>query len=351
MYNSFYYNKGNVSMCCLQDSLLYKDDWTDVNLADFYFGKEFNNIRHAAEHSLKPPACETCWANERNGTPSMRQQNMYYTPDTYTLLPQIKHVDLRLSNKCNLQCKMCSPSDSDQIAKILGKDYGTADTTALLEQVFALPSLEAVRFAGGEPMIMPEVEQFLHRLVEAKRTNIHIELITNCTTVKPRMLEILNNFDHVDIMASIDGVGKWFEFQRAPARWSIVKRNFHLLYNSRCHVRLVPCIGNINLLGIVDFFQWANQYPNALVTFNEIFTPEYLNFRFVPMELRHNTIKTFKTMRLENAVPGWTNFKERLIYEHVKPTEKQIQQLLDRNALVWGADQTKMREFFPWIYT
>ena len=101
----------------------------------------------------------------------------------------------------------------------------------------------------------------------------------------------------------------------------------------------------------MDFFQWANQYPNALVTFNEIFTPEYLNFRFVPMELRHNMIKTFKTMRLENAVPGWTNFKERLIYEHVKPTEKQIQQLLDRNALVWGADQTKMREFFPWIYT
>ena len=350
MYNSFYYNKGNVSMCCLQDSLFYKDVWDDVdNLDDFYFKKEFDDIRFDIERGIKPSVCETCWANERNGTPSMRQQNMYYNAQTYTAFPKIKHVDLRLSNKCNLQCKMCSPSDSDQIARIMGKDYGTTDTTSLLDQVFKLDSLEAVRFAGGEPMIMPEVEQFLARLVKENRTDIRIEIITNCTTVRTKLLNILDKFDHVDIMASIDSVGKWFEFQRSPARWPIVERNFHLLYDSNCHVRLVPCIGNINLLGVEEFFRWANQYPKALVTFNEIFEPDYLNFRFVPMELRRNLIKNFKAMRLENAVPAWTNFKEHLMYDYVKPTDDQIQRLLDRNALVWRAPEDKMREFFPWI--
>jgi len=352
MYNSFYYNKGNVSMCCLQDSLFYKDDWDDIdNLDDFYFKKEFDDVRFDTERGIKPSVCETCWANERNGTPSMRQQNMYYNSQTYTAFPRIKHVDLRLSNKCNLQCKMCSPSDSDQIAKIMGKDYGTTDTETLLDKIFNLNSLEAIRFAGGEPFIMPEVEEFLYRLVTAKRTNIRIELITNCTSVKQRILEILNNFDHVDIMASIDSTGKWFEFQRYPARWAQVERNFLKLYNSKCNVRLVPCIGNINLLGVADFFRWANQYPRALVTFNEIFTPDYLNFRFVPMDLRRDLIKNFKAMRLENAVPAWTNFKEHLMYEYQNPSDEQIQKLLDRNALVWRANETKMREFFPWIYT
>lgn len=351
MYNSFYYNKGNVSMCCLQDPLLYKDEWADDDLTDFYFKREFDEIRFDVERGGQPKQCRTCWLNEANGTPSMRQHNMYYKPNTEQAFPQIKHVDLRLSNKCNLQCKMCSPSDSDQIAKVMGKDYGTTDTSALLDRVFELPHLEAIRFAGGEPFIMPEVEQFLERLVNENKTHIRIELITNCTTVRPKFLNILNQFDHVDIMASIDGVGKWFEFQRAPARWPIIERNFHLLYNSKCHVRLVPCIGNINLLGVADFFRWANQYPEALVTFNEIFEPDYLNFRFVPMELRRDLIKNFKAMRLENAVPAWTNFKERLMYEYIKPTDRQIQKLLDRNALVWRAPEDKMRKFFPWTYT
>lgn len=350
-YNSFFYNKGNVSMCCLQKPLLYKPIWQGVDIADFYYVAEFDNVRLDMELGKRPSACETCWANERNGTPSMRQENTYYEKHEYSALPKIKHVDLRLSNQCNLQCKMCGPSDSDQIARVMGKHYEQTDTESLLEQILQLPDLEAIRFAGGEPFIMPEVEAFLNKLVKLKRTDIAIEIITNCTVVRKQMIELLNNFDRVDIMASIDSVSKWFEFQRAPAKWIVVERNFHLLYNSNCRIKIVPCIGSINLLGISDFFRWANQYPDAMVTFNEIFEPDYLNFRFVPMEQRRELIKSFKAMKLANAAPAWTNFKERLMYEYTKPTNTQIQALLDRNRLVWHADENKMREFFPWIYT
>jgi hypothetical protein len=62
-------------------------------------------------------------------------------------------------------------------------------------------------------------------------------------------------------------------------------------------------------------------------------------------------IKQFKAMKLVNADDAWINFKERLMYEYVEPTDEQIQQLLDRNALVWRAPEDKMKEFFPWIYT
>lgn len=350
-YNSFYYNKGNVSHCCLQTPLFRKTRWDDVaNIQDFYYRREFDDVRFELEQGRQPKACETCWANERNGTVSMRQQNMYYKPNEATYIPKIRHVDLRLSNKCNLQCKMCSPSDSDQIARIVGKTYEPTDTETLLDRVYEMTDVEAIRFAGGEPFVMPEVEQFLHRLVQGNKRHINIEIITNVTSVKPRLLETLNEFDRVDIMASIDSVGRWFEFQRYPAQWSQVERNFSKLYNSKCHTRLVPCIGNINLLGVADFFEWANQYPDALVTFNEIFEPEFLNFRFVPMDLRQSMIKRFSSMRLANAVPAWNNFKQKLMYEYVEPSEQLIEQLQDHNRLVWQCTQQQMEEFFPWIY-
>ena len=351
MYNSFFYNKGNVSMCCLQEPLLYKDDWEGTDLKDFYFNRSFDKIRFDVERNIKPKECQTCWINEDNNTPSMRQQNMYYNSGNYSAFPKIKHVDLRLSNKCNLQCKMCSPSDSDQIARVMGKEYETIDTSSLLDQILNLPELEVIRFAGGEPFIMPEVDEFLEKMIAKNRTNVNIEIITNCTTVRKGMIELLNKFNKVDIMASIDSVGKWLEFQRSPARWAIIERNFHMLYNSKCHVRLVPCIGAINLLGVADFFEWANQYPRAPVTFNEIHDPDYLNFRFVPMDMRRDMIKKFKAMKLVNAMPAWTNFKEKLMYEYIKPTDDQIQRLLDRNLLVWQSPENQMREFFPWIYT
>ena len=44
----------------------------------------------------------------------------------------------------------------------------------LLDLDLELPDLETVRFAGGEPFIMPEVEEFLYKLVEQDKTNLKI---------------------------------------------------------------------------------------------------------------------------------------------------------------------------------
>ena len=351
MYNSFYYNKGNVSMCCLQNKLLRKTDWSDVNnLEEFYKNSEFQKIRSTLQSNIYPTECNTCWVMENQGTESMRQSNPYFM-GIQDQTPRITHVDLRLSNKCNLACRMCFAGDSDQIAKLEGIEIQPSDTSKILDLVLDLPDLKNIRFAGGEPFVMPEVIDFLNKLVSIERTDIEIEIITNCTSIKSSLITTLNKFKKVVIMASIDGVGTWFEFQRYPARWKSVRRNFEQIYNSNSIVKMVPCIGSINLLGLSEFFIWANQCPNAQVTFNEIIEPAYLNFRYVPLDNRKRLWSEFKDMTLRNAVTDWTVFKEKLMYEYLEPDETVKQQIKDRNHLVWHANEEQMKEVFPWIYT
>jgi hypothetical protein len=119
-YHSFFYSKGNVAQCCMQDTLVRKSSWDDVVDLNAWHrnSTEFNEIRYALDANNEHPSCESCWAYEADEMPSARTHNLYYSEYTQSTEIDIRHVDLRLSNHCNLQCKMCSPSDSDQLVKL-----------------------------------------------------------------------------------------------------------------------------------------------------------------------------------------------------------------------------------------
>jgi sulfatase maturation enzyme AslB (radical SAM superfamily) len=321
----------------MQDTLHKQLDWKDVTSLNGWYKdlEEFNETRTALDNGYKHTACESCWAYEDDDMPSMRTQNLYYTNDVSDPIIDIKHVDLRLSNKCNLQCKMCHPGDSDQLTKLanelpfdnpllyqLPKD-NIDNTDKLLNLILDLPNLEAIRFAGGEPFIMPEVEQFIEKLVSIGKTHINIEFITNCTSAKPKIISLLECFDHVELMCSIDGIKDTLEYQRYPAKWLTIESNFKRLYNSKCSTRIVPCVGLLNYNGLPDFFQWAQQFPDSLITFNEIQQPSYLDYRLIPLEHR---IKNLDVSR-NNITSAWIRFINESMHEFRIPTQTEVQQL------------------------
>ena len=97
--------------CCIQSkshkgSLVNKStDWftTDKNLVD---------IRKQFLEGKKPSNCSNCWMEEKLGLVSSRQkENSKYVNHFRNLKPtdppSLEVLDIRLSNKCNLQCKMC----------------------------------------------------------------------------------------------------------------------------------------------------------------------------------------------------------------------------------------------------
>jgi hypothetical protein len=250
---------------------------------------------------------------------------------------------------------MCSPHDSDQLVKLAHElpfdnpllnhlpKNNPEDIDKLLNLVLQLPNLEAIRFAGGEPFIMPEVEQFLYKLVEQQRTNINIEFVTNCTSAKPKVIALLEQFDSVELMCSIDGVADTLEYQRYPARWSTVENNFKRMYNSKCNTRIVPCIGLLNYLDLDRFFAWAAQYPHSLITFNEIQEPSFLDFRLIPVDLRPRTFKLSN-----NVTDAWHNFVSNTMHQTRHPTQEECN-LLKQYAQVWDYRcNEKFLDRYPW---
>ncbi len=165
---------GRVGHCCIQKRDI-RVDWSTVdNLNEWYKSNDWlNAVRNDLNQDIENSACESCWHNERNSKESKRHRvNRQYGSTNQS----IRHLDLRLSNKCNLQCKMCSGGFSDQLLNLAYelKDAGIdndllkhipsqsleVDTKKLLDLVLELPDLQTLRFAGGEPFIMPEVEEF-----------------------------------------------------------------------------------------------------------------------------------------------------------------------------------------------
>lgn len=341
----------------MQDTLHRQLNWDNVNDLNTWYqhSDELNETRYALDHGNEHPSCESCWAYEADSMPSMRTHNLYYTRDTQSTETDIRHVDLRLSNHCNLQCKMCTPHDSDQLVKLAHElpfdnpllkqlpklEY--EDTERLLALILQLPNLETIRFAGGEPFIMPEVEQFLYKLVAQGKTNINIEFVTNCTSAKPKVIALLERFNSVELMCSIDGVEDTLEYQRYPARWSTIENNFKRMYNSRCNTRIVPCIGLLNYLDLDRFFAWAAQYPDSLITFNEIQEPSFLDFRLIPIEVRP---KTFKLS--SNVNDAWFSFIADKMHQTRQPTQDECNQL-KQYAQAWDYRcNEKFLDRYPW---
>lgn len=363
--------EGKVSQCCIQDRKFFSSpNWSAIdNLEQFYKSNSvLSEIRDALNNGIRHPACKTCWHYEDTGSISKRQK--YSEPSDTT----VSVIDLRLTNKCNLKCKMCGAHSSDQWVNYgleLEKEKGI-DTISkkpapksypvehMLNLVLKSPNLKRIRFAGGEPFIMPEVEKFIDGLIDENKTNIHLDFITNVTTVKPKVIEKLQKFKRVVINCSIDGVGQEFEYQRYPAKWETIEKNFKKLFDYKTKnliVSLTPCIGILNTLTVDKFLEWTLQFKKMSISFNEIVNPSFQNFRHIPMYKREHTIKNLNIIkkdflnvcRNESEKYNWDNFIEKGMHDY-KPMSSVDKQSFKHYALdIWDYKcNNKFLDMYPW---
>mgnify|MGYP003974861985 CR=1 FL=1 len=353
---------GRVGHCCIQKRDLIVDWNTVDDMNDWYKNNTLlNSIRTDLNQGIENTACENCWHNERNNKESKRHRvNQQYSSTDQS----IRHLDLRLSNKCNLQCKMCSGGFSDQIVNLAhelkanGVDNDllrsipstkNIDVGKLLDLVLELPDLQTLRFAGGEPFIMPEVEEFLYKLVEQGKTDLEIEFITNCTSAKTRILAALEKFKHVELMCSIDAVGAALEYQRYPARWETIERNFIRMYNTKCTVGLTPAISMLTYHNMPEFFAWANKFPKARVSYNEVDYPSFLDFRLIPLDARKEFYNNFSTVEFIDVNNNWRKFKSDTMYEHRNITDSEKKMLTHYSKDIWDYRcNVKFLDAYPW---
>jgi MoaA/NifB/PqqE/SkfB family radical SAM enzyme len=192
---------GDVRACCLERgndpvrlyNLSEKEKW------EFFNSDHFTSLRKSFLENEKPARCVNCWTTEAQGLTSGRQRALYKYRDQLNGIVEAAsltatspvRMDLRFSNKCNIQCKMCTPSNSNQISGLVKRMRAQGLDTTFTGRVFRddnqseflnryiqdHDSVVEFLFAGGEPFVMPEFDQFLTAFIEngrAAKTRLHI---------------------------------------------------------------------------------------------------------------------------------------------------------------------------------
>ena len=172
---------GSVKSCCMQDPQHIGVKYSDHdNMHSLFADSEFNNLRTMMRQNIEHPSCTTCYRNEDSGIESERQiRNRDYIRNyenikiTDTSIPTM--LDLRLSNKCNLKCRMCNEIASSQIAKEKFIDPAITEVSSELI-IEHLKDIKELRLLGGEPSLTPQCFDVLTKLIECDNTDINIAI-------------------------------------------------------------------------------------------------------------------------------------------------------------------------------
>jgi hypothetical protein len=364
-FREFYYDDvdgGKFSSCCIQKNYHKDSNISTIfkNIEWFNNTNELKEIREKFIDNQRPEQCKKCWDLEDNNDVSYREEwnnNYLNQPKTVSL----EVMDIRLTNKCNLQCKMCWPGASDQIAKnildakipgitIYSEEKTRSADQNLLDNLYDVivntPTLRKIKFAGGEPFIINEFVLLLEKIADAGCLDISIFVLSNITTITNRLLNVLKRFKNVEVSCSVDGIGRYIEYQRFPCKWSVIERNFETLYNETgITVTLTPCWSQLNLLGLADFLSWYQKFNQSHLTLNEVTYPSFLSWNLIPLEFRRPLIEQLKTVHIPN---NFKNFVKRIEYEfrEISDIEKEN---LSNHAKLWDYNnKISYTDFAPW---
>ena len=106
---------------------------------------------------------------------------------------EIKYLRISITEKCNLKCIYCSPSEGEQCAEEREKHL-TAEEIESVVRSMAKIGISKVRITGGEPLIRKDACEIIERI--AKISGIEdISLTTNGVMLN-KMAETLKNFQN-----------------------------------------------------------------------------------------------------------------------------------------------------------
>jgi MoaA/NifB/PqqE/SkfB family radical SAM enzyme len=270
-----------------------------------------------------PVACFRCeQAEDAAGESGRTHLNERFDPSTHLPLveataadgtlehPVVRYADIRLGNVCNLTCRMCGPVASrlwvphfnamqpkayridETELKVLGQNNWVKNESVgwLLEQ--SLPTVEALHFAGGEPLILPELIEALQMCVDAGRAgSIELSFNTNLTVLPEKVTSLWHHFKSVSVLCSVDGFGRTTEYIRRPSKWVDIDRNLRKLNENfdawKIKWATVSCTTQIlNVLNLDELFGYLREAKLERVTpipqLMPLFYPNYLSIQALP---------------------------------------------------------------------
>lgn len=326
---------GRVMPCCVADSNMpVANIKNDESIIQMMNSEDYKKMRTSMLNDEPVEACKRCYDLELMGTWTMRQSHnkrrgLEYvdmisknTADDGSLEEfQMKYMDLRFSNMCNMKCRSCGPGCSSLWAQEFVDERGvevyeeyfktkkivinSSEEMGFMNKLKPyLKDVLEVYFAGGEIIITPEHYECLDYWIENKLTDqVELTYTTNLSSLKYKDKDLIGywkKFPQLKIWASLDADGEVAEAIRKGTDWARIVKNIKAIKEQVPHAQfqITPTISIWNVFDFPDFFDYMVKEgfiddKTSSPRFNLATNPWYANIMILPVTVKQKLIELY----------------------------------------------------------
>lgn len=364
--------RGNVRPCCrfLEEERPKEHNLHNMSIEDVFYSDWMKDLRQKMLKGEYVKGCIRCYQEENAGKRSLRQR--YHERSDLPLEklidiknPEIKWIELAISNDCNLACRMCDSIYSSkwyaEEMSIYGKSHNYQEKThADMTSIFEISDkFVHLKFTGGEPLMIKDHWKLLNKMVsEGSAKNIFLNYSTNCTIPpKKKFIDIWDNFQKVEFALSFDTCDPAeAEYIRWPVKYSHYENTTkEFLKLAEKDNYFVINRATISILNIWNFPEtllwWYNQDPTDkdLQTINpsHLRHPYFLSVTVLPKKLKEKISQKFNKFKNKHQdkinIVNSLNYMENYMWSN--DDSKLIPQL---EKYIKGTDKFRSQNFFEY---
>lgn len=347
---------GDFRLCCRSTRVW---DIQNIPLRDLWNHRKYKTVRNNLANGVKDTHCNACWKMEQKGIISLRQSQNFERLSEYAhivdewyrteLVPwSIPIVEFKLSNLCNLKCRMCWPKDStpwlqdwDSVKHIYDageQEYinGIIDSNDMRRKPVLnlfeshakfvrdlyeiIDDIKEFEFAGGEPLMDPLHYNMLERIKDPSK--VILKYSTNLTDLEAKkgrnIVELWKKFKAVRLTISIDGYDELNAYIRHGSVWEDIKNNIAYvkkeLGDKLDYIKASTCISALNAEYLLETHDAIKEDFGIMWHTSRLQWPSFLHANVLPVD------------RLEKA-------KEKLVNRFESMTENDIMEINNKRHI------------------
>jgi sulfatase maturation enzyme AslB (radical SAM superfamily) len=281
-YRNVYINNGKARPCCWYERKELNNKVDNlIDIVDVFNSDEFEAIRN--NPSDRPSGCWKCQMHEDKGGKSHRQ--LWNEREIDDGVAKLTDLDIYMGNLCNLACVSCSSHNSSKWIAEEQKIFGSAEKTKQDNIDIKLSwdlvkDLKRIKLAGGEVTIMPNHKKFLQQIIDfGVAKNITLVYIVNNTTDPREFKELFDQFNKVEFILSVDGIGEVSDYVRYHSNWQELDRNIQYTIDMGISVS-VNCVTSVlNVYHLPEVLNWWDGRGD--IFFRLLDYPKHLSIRIL----------------------------------------------------------------------
>lgn len=310
--HSYVTTTGSANLCCIADwGDPIEADVSGKSLLDIFRGDEYKRIRTNMLNGIKERRCHICYGQDKDGgggsdRVSQNKRFLRELGDDFELDIDVQFPtwsDLRPGRMCNFGCRMCwgavsTTIDKENRAHPETKEINWDEPIDVGEWLDSPISFESVKesvkhmdvlkLAGGEPLFMPGVLKLLKWCVESGNTDIALDITTNGSRTKGKVIKMLSKFDRCYIQFSMCGIGYTNDYIRHGADWNELDSAYkQYAQQDNITLNLLATAQIYNIFDLVNIIKyWYDNGAQNNLIFNVVNYPEDQRFDLLPKDMR-----------------------------------------------------------------